>query len=104
VFGHSLRIAAGGLGFAGGAQAQQSVPVIGVPHDWQMGFPASYTPLMDKVASLHDLLLVIITLISLFVLGLLIYASGASMPRAARRPAWSPTTRCWRSPGRSSRS
>lgn len=59
-----------GLGFATGAQAQ---PVIGVPHDWQMGFPPSFTPVMEKVASLHNLLLVIITLISLFVLALLIY-------------------------------
>lgn len=57
--------------FAGGALAQ---PIVGVPHDWQMGFPPSYTPLMERVASLHDLLLVIITLICLFVLALLIYA------------------------------
>jgi len=56
--------------FAGSALAQ---PVVGVPHDWQMGFPASYTPVMERLASLHDLLLVIITLISLFVLALLIY-------------------------------
>src|SRR5258708_39419719 len=63
-----------GIGLASGAQAQTSqVPVIGVPHDWQMGFPPSYTPLMVDVAWLHDLLLVIITLISLFVLGLLLY-------------------------------
>jgi cytochrome c oxidase subunit II len=54
-----------------GALAQK---VIGQPHDWQMNFPPSYTPVMDSVVSLHDLLLVIITLISLFVLGLLIYA------------------------------
>jgi len=38
-----------------------------------MGFPDSYTPVMQHVASLHDLLLVIITLISLFVLALLLY-------------------------------
>src|SRR5882672_1120777 len=64
-----------GVGLASGAQAQTPpVPVIGIPHDWQMNFPASYTPLMEKVAALHDLLLVIITLISLFVLGLLLYA------------------------------
>jgi cytochrome c oxidase subunit 2 len=62
------------LGVADGAFAQAKTPVIGVPHDWQMGFPASYTPLMERVASLHDLLLVIITLISLFVLVLLVYA------------------------------
>ncbi|WP_231714687.1 cytochrome c oxidase subunit II [Enhydrobacter aerosaccus] len=59
-----------GVAFATGAQAQ---PVVGVPHDWQMAFPPSYTPVMEKLASLHDLLLVIITLISLFVLALLIY-------------------------------
>src|SRR4051794_28717382 len=58
------------FGLAGGAQAQ---PVIGVPHDWQMGFPASYTPLMAHVASLNDLLLVIISVISAFVLFLLLY-------------------------------
>jgi cytochrome c oxidase subunit 2 len=55
---------------AGPALAQQ---VIGKPHDWQMGFPPSFTPVMEHVASLHNLLLVIITLISLFVLALLIY-------------------------------
>jgi cytochrome c oxidase subunit 2 len=59
-----------GMGLPCGAQAQ---PVVGVPHDWQIAFPPSYTPVMEKVASLHDLLLVIITLISLFVLGLLLY-------------------------------
>lgn len=64
-------MSAAALGVTGSAWAQQ--PVIGVPHDWQMGFPASYTPLMSRVASLHDLLLVIITLISLFVLALLVY-------------------------------
>jgi len=52
------------------AMAQQ---VIGIPHDWQMNFPRSYTPLMEKVAWLHDLLLVIISLISVFVLALLLY-------------------------------
>jgi len=60
-----------GLGVATGAGAQ---PVVGVPHEWQMGFPPSYTPLMERVASLHDLLLVIITLISVFVLFLLVYS------------------------------
>jgi len=60
------------FGLVASAQAQ-SVPVIGVPHDWQMGFPASFTPVMEKVAQLHDLLLVIISLISAFVLVLLIY-------------------------------
>ena len=58
------------LGFAATVQAQ---PVVGVPHDWQMGFPPSYTPVMEHLAALHNLLLVIISLISVFVLGLLIF-------------------------------
>jgi cytochrome c oxidase subunit II len=58
------------LGLTTGAGAQE---VIGVPHDWQMDFPPAYTPVMERVASLHNLLLVIISLISLFVLALLLY-------------------------------
>lgn len=58
------------VGVAGAAMAQQ---VVGQPHDWQMDFPPAYTPVMEHVAWLHDLLLVIITVISLFVLGLLLY-------------------------------
>ncbi len=74
------------FGIAGSAMAQQKV--VGAPHDWQMGFPPSYTPVMERVASLHDLLLVIITLISLFVLVLLIYVVFRF--HAARNPV--PTT------------
>ena len=58
-----------GLGLVTGAHAQT---VVGQPHDWQMGFGPAYTPVMEKVAWLHNLLLVIITLISIFVLALLI--------------------------------
>jgi cytochrome c oxidase subunit II len=75
------------FGLIATAQAQ---PVIGVPHDWQMGFPQSYTPLMDKVASLHDLLLVIISLISVFVLGLLLYVMWRF--HASRHPVPSTVT------------
>jgi cytochrome c oxidase subunit II len=60
-----------GLGVASSTQAQ---PIVGVPHDWQMNFPPAYTPLMEKVESLNDLLLIIITLICAFVAGLIIYA------------------------------
>src|SRR5229473_275348 len=82
-------LAVAGLGVASGAQAQ---PIVGVPHDWQVGFPASYTPLMDRVESLNDLLLVIISLICAFVLALLLYAmwrfhaSRNPVPTATRQP------------------
>lgn len=74
-----------GFGFAGTAQAQK---IIGVPHDWQLGFPPAFTPLMERVEELHDVLLVIITLICIFVLALLIYAMWRF--HAARNPT--PTT------------
>jgi len=76
-----------GLGVASGAQAQ---PIVGVPHEWQMDFPPAYTPLMEKVASLHDLLLVIISLICLFVAALLIYAVWRF--HASRNPVPTTTT------------
>src|SRR5215813_10055995 len=72
---------------AGRATAQ---PVIGIPHDWQMGFPQPYTPLMERVESLHDLLLVIISLICLFVLALLLYA--VTRFHASRNPTPTTTT------------
>jgi cytochrome c oxidase subunit II len=82
-----LLVAIAGFGFAGSAQAQK---VIGVPHDWQLNFPPPYTPIMERVESLHDLLLVIITLISIFVLMLLVYAMWRF--HASRNPVASTTT------------
>jgi cytochrome c oxidase subunit II len=40
--------------------------------DWQLGMQDSVTPVMDDIISFHNMLLVIITLITVFVLGLLI--------------------------------
>ena len=72
---------------AGSAKAQ---PIVGVPHDWQMGFPAPYTPLMERVEALNDLLLVIISLICAFVLALLVYAVVRF--HASRNPTPTTTT------------
>lgn len=41
--------------------------------DWQLGLQKSVTPIMDQITEFHDLLLIIITVISLFVLALLVY-------------------------------
>src|SRR5579863_9563486 len=43
------------------------------PYDWQMAMQAAASPVRDRIDSLHNELLVIITLISIFVLGLLLY-------------------------------
>lgn len=82
-----LLSAVAAIGAAGGAQAQ---PIVGIPHDWQMNFPPPYTPLMERVESLNDLLLVIISLICAFVLALLLYAVWRF--HASRNPTPTTTT------------
>ena len=46
---------------------------LGVPEPMQLGLQAAATPVMEDIHSFHTLLLWIIVVISLFVLGLLIY-------------------------------
>jgi cytochrome c oxidase subunit 2 len=43
------------------------------PHPWQFGMQAAATPVTERIHAFHDVLLVIIFAISLFVVGLLIY-------------------------------
>jgi cytochrome c oxidase subunit 2 len=43
------------------------------PVDWQLGFQAAASPVRERIDQLNDLLLVIITAIALFVLGLLLF-------------------------------
>lgn len=62
-FASALSLAAG---FAGAA-------VAGQPRDWQMGMQPAATTTMERIADFHNLLLVVITLISAFVLLLLLY-------------------------------
>jgi len=58
------------------------------PHPWQLGMQDAATPVHDRLDTLHDLLLVIITVITLFVLGLMLYAmyrfSAARNPTPTR--------------------
>jgi cytochrome c oxidase subunit II len=51
----------------------QSWAAAGHPVPWQMNLQDAVTPVAESLQSLHSFLLVIITLISVFVLGLLIY-------------------------------
>jgi cytochrome c oxidase subunit II len=44
-----------------------------LPHDWQIGMQPAATPVREHMDALNNELLVIITLITLFVLGLLLY-------------------------------
>ena len=38
----------------------------GQPVDWQLGFQDSVTPIMDQINEFHNLLLIIITVITIF--------------------------------------
>jgi len=53
---------------AGGAFAQD-----GISHPWQMNFQDAASPVMKDLVEFHNFILILITLITLFVLGLLIY-------------------------------
>lgn len=44
-----------------------------VPQPWQLGMQPSASPVKEQIGSLHNFLLVIITLITVFVLALLVY-------------------------------
>ena len=73
-------IAAPPLGLAASTHVVQ-------PHDWQLGFQEAATPVKDRIEGLHDILLVIITCISLFVMGLLVYVMVRFNARANPVPS-----------------
>ena len=62
-------------GFLAGALAsvQAFAQAVGAPQKWQMGFQEAATPVMQDITDFHNWLLVLITAITLFVLGLMVY-------------------------------
>ena len=48
----------------------------GQPSPWQIGFQPAASPIMEQITSFHTYVTIIITLIALFVLGLLVYVMG----------------------------
>src|SRR5580692_115276 len=60
-------VTSAGVAWVGPALAQ----VRQVPHDWQLGLQAPGSPVAVEIEWLHDIVLVIITVITLFVAGLL---------------------------------
>jgi cytochrome c oxidase subunit II len=69
---------------AGGAAAWAAS---GHPSPWQLGLQQSATPVMDYIIWFHDYLLIIITLITAFVLGLLIIVMVRFNARANPTPS-----------------
>ena len=56
--------------------AALAVPAMAqVPHNWQLGMQAPGSPVAERLQSLHDLVFWIITIITVFVAGLLVYVA-----------------------------
>lgn len=83
MLGRYWTIAAGGLAalLATGATA------LAAPQPWEMGLQPAVTPVMERIEDFHHLLLVIITLISLFVLVLLLWIMVRYNTRANPTPS-----------------
>jgi cytochrome c oxidase subunit II len=57
----------------GAALAQSGDVIVAAPRPWEIGMQAAYSPLKREIIDLHHLVLIIITIITLFVGGLLIW-------------------------------
>ena len=68
-----LAVVAGYVFSLSAAPAVWAQGVVGAPQPWEMGMQRSYGPIKDRVIDLHNEVLVIITLITVFVGGLLIW-------------------------------
>ncbi len=61
--------------------------VIGAPTPWQVYYQPAVTPIMQAVTPVHDYVLVVITIVTLFVLGLLAYIVLRFNKKANPKPA-----------------
>ncbi|TAH36084.1 MAG: cytochrome c oxidase subunit II [Alphaproteobacteria bacterium] len=64
--------------------------IVGAPHEKQLSFQAAASPVMEKITSFHDFLLVLITIVATFVLALLLWVMVRY--NARRNPVPSKTT------------
>ena len=78
-------VAAAPIALCGAAYAKD-----GQPAPWQLGFQPAASPIMEQITSFHTYVTIIITVIALFVLGLLIYVMSRFNER--RNPDPSRTT------------
>jgi len=71
VLSRLIGVAAGALVLLGGSAAFAQ-PIMGQPHPKQLGFQQAATPVMEDIANFHDALLIVISVITVFVLALLL--------------------------------
>jgi cytochrome c oxidase subunit 2 len=70
------------LGVASLPYAAAAETRVAEPHNWQLGFQEAATPVKERIADLHNELLIIIALITIFVVGLLGYVMWRFNERA----------------------
>ena len=74
---------------ASGAAWAEGAETGGAPQPWQMNFPEPATPVMAEIVGLHDILLVVIVAIAVFVTALMGYAMyrfrASANPTPSRR-------------------
>ncbi len=76
--------------FAASASFFSTAPAwaqLGQPRDWQLGFQEGVTPIARQMIVFHDFLLVLITVITLFVLALLVYVALRFNKKANPKPS-----------------
>jgi cytochrome c oxidase subunit 2 len=69
------------------AGSEAALAAFGQATPWQLGFQDSATPIMDEITTFHNYLLIVITLISAFVLALLIIVVVRFNARANPTPS-----------------
>jgi cytochrome c oxidase subunit II len=63
------------IGFAVAAWAGHAAPALAqVPRNWQLGMQAPHSPVKQQIANLNDIVLVIITIITVFVAFMVLYS------------------------------
>jgi cytochrome c oxidase subunit 2 len=67
-----IGVAAGALAVLMGGSAALAQTIMGQPHPKQLGLQTAATPVMEDLVAFHDGLLIVITVITVFVLALLI--------------------------------
>jgi cytochrome c oxidase subunit II len=67
----TVLVAAAPIALCGAAYAKD-----GQPAPWQIGFQPAASPIMEQITSFHTYVTIIITVIALFVLGLMVYVMG----------------------------
>jgi cytochrome c oxidase subunit II len=86
VLSRLIGVAAGALAVVMGGRAAFA-QILGQPHPKQLGFQQAATPVMEDIASFHDVLLVVISVITVFVLALLLVCMVRFNRRANPTPS-----------------